>query len=56
MPAVLKRLMRHSDIATTMKFYVTMNADAVADELWGRDWEQGNNSGNIGRKKALNPA
>ena len=56
MPAVLKRLMRHSDIATTMKFYVTMDADAVADELWGRDWEQGNNSGNIGRKKALNPA
>ena len=43
MPAVLKRLMRHAEIATTMKYYVTLDADAVADELWGRDWEAGNN-------------
>ena len=42
MPAVLKRLMRHSEIGTTMKFYVTMDADDVADEVWGRDWESGN--------------
>ena len=26
-----------------MKYYVTMDADSVADELWGRDWEAGNN-------------
>ncbi len=43
MPAVLQRLMRHAEIATTMKYYVTMDADSVADELWGRDWEAGNN-------------
>ena len=46
MPAVLKRLMRDSEIGTTMKFYVTMDADAVADEVWGRNWESGNTSGN----------
>jgi integrase len=42
MPAVLRRLMRHADVSTTMKYYVTIDADAVADELWGRDWESGN--------------
>ena len=34
MPAVLKELMRHSSIDTTMKFYVGQNAEATADELW----------------------
>ena len=46
MPAVLQRLMRHANIGTTMKYYVTIDADAVADEVWGRNWESGNNSGN----------
>ncbi len=46
MPAVLKRLMRHSEIGTTMKFYVTMDADDVADEVWGKNWEPGNTFGN----------
>jgi len=52
MPAVLRRLMRHSDVATTMKYYVTIDADAVADAVWGRDWESGNTSGNNGPQKA----
>lgn len=34
MPTVLKELMRHTEIATTMKFYVGVNAQATADELW----------------------
>jgi len=34
MPAVLKRLMRHANIATTEKFYVDLNADEVAADLW----------------------
>lgn len=34
MPPVLKELMRHTEIATTMKFYVGVNAQATADELW----------------------
>ena len=52
MPAVLQRLMRHSQIATTMKHYVTMDADSVADELWGRDWKPGNTFGNTRPKAA----
>ena len=34
MPAVLKELMRHASIDTTMTFYVGQNAEATADELW----------------------
>ena len=34
MPTVLRELMRHSDITTTMKYYVGVNAEATADELW----------------------
>ena len=33
-PAVLQKLMRHVDIETTMKFYVAIEADDVADGLW----------------------
>ena len=46
MPAVLQRLMRHAEIATTMKYYVTMDADSVADELWGKDWDSATLPGN----------
>lgn len=35
MPAVLKELMRHSSIQTTMKYYVTRNAQATGDVIWG---------------------
>jgi len=53
MPAVLKRLMRHSAIQTTMNYYVDLDAADVADQLWA-DWGanakgQGNISGNIAR-------
>lgn len=34
MPATLKEIMRHSEISTTMKFYVGQNAEASAEELW----------------------
>jgi len=33
-PAVLKRLMRHADIETTMRYYVDLDADDIAAELW----------------------
>jgi hypothetical protein len=46
MPAVLQRLMRHTDIATTMKFYVSIEADDVAAQLWGLENVAGNISGN----------
>jgi integrase len=34
MPTVLRELMRHESIETTMRFYVGQNAEATADELW----------------------
>lgn len=34
MPAVLKDLMRHTDISTTMKYYVGQNADENAAAVW----------------------
>lgn len=36
MPPVLQTLMRHKSIATTMSYYVSFEADAVADELWSK--------------------
>jgi hypothetical protein len=43
MPTVLRELMRHASIATTMTFYVGQNAEATADALWAAE---GNNLGN----------
>lgn len=34
MPAVLKELMRHENIATTMQFYVGLDAESTADTVW----------------------
>jgi integrase len=34
MPAVLKELMRHASIDTTMRYYVQQNAESTADTLW----------------------
>jgi integrase len=34
-PPVLQRLMRHAHIQTTMQFYVAIDADDIADEVWG---------------------
>lgn len=34
MPPVLRELMRHTSLATTMTYYVGLNAQATADELW----------------------
>lgn len=34
MPAVLKEMMRHASIDTTMKYYVTRNAQATGDVIW----------------------
>jgi hypothetical protein len=47
---VLKELMRHTEIATTMKFYVGVNAQATADELWR---VAGSNLGSSGIKDEL---
>lgn len=39
-PTKLRELMRHSDIATTMQYYVEHDASAVADELWRASGDQ----------------
>ncbi|MBA3483727.1 MAG: hypothetical protein H0T51_18110 [Pirellulales bacterium] len=59
MPPVLKELMRHTEIATTMKFYVGVNADATADELWrvaGIQAAMGNKLSNKVAEAGLEPA
>ena len=34
MPAVLRKLMRHASVETTMGYYVDLNVDDMADDLW----------------------
>jgi integrase len=51
MPAVLQKLMRHADIATTMKYYVQIGADDVAAELWAK-FPAGDTPGDIYPKTA----
>jgi integrase len=34
MPPVLKKLIRHADISTTLKYYVTLDSDDLGQELW----------------------
>lgn len=48
MPPTLKELMRHTDISTTMRYYVGQNAQATADELWRA---KGSNLGSRGDKE-----
>ena len=47
MPATLQRLARHSNIVTTMGYYVSLTADEMASDLWtahktGQTESQGN--------------
>ena len=46
MPAVLKDLMRHEDIGTTMKYYVGQDADAMADTIWATEGDTLGNTRN----------
>lgn len=51
MPAVLRWLMRHASIGTTTGYYVGLDSDDVADQLWagwGNTPVVGNTSGNTG--------
>lgn len=41
MPTVLRELMRHESIETTMRYYVGQNAESTADTLWACHEEQG---------------
>jgi integrase len=61
MPAVLQRLARHANIATTMSFYVSLSADDIGADLWadhkpatGQNPPAGNTLGNTERTTAEN--
>lgn len=54
MPAVLQRLMRHESIDTTMRFYVDLDVDAVADELWDHHQAKTDNTPQDGNKTGNN--
>ena len=57
MPAELRELMRHADIATTMRFYVGQDAESTADVLWAAYRKTaGNTFGNSGRDLAKSPS
>jgi len=60
-PAILQKLMRHARIETSMTFYVDLDADEMADELWanhpptaGEPLGKSNISGNIGPESTQN--
>jgi integrase len=36
MPAVLQKLMRHSNVQTTVQYYVDLDVDELADDLWAK--------------------
>jgi integrase len=55
MPAVLRKLMRHANVQTTMQYYVDLDVDEMADDLWAKHpatpspaADQSNILGNIG--------
>ncbi len=52
MPQVLKELMRHESIDTTLRYYVGRNADTTAAVLWAahESAQKSNTSGNSGSK------
>jgi integrase len=52
MPAVLQQLMRHAAIETTMKYYVGLDADRLASDLW-RDWPESPEGDKSGDKKTV---
>jgi integrase len=54
MPAVLQRLMRHQSIGTTMKYYVGIEADDVAADLWAKFQGSGNTLGNTAPATGVN--
>ncbi len=55
--AILKRMMRHSSIATTEGYYVHLNAADVSDELWEKYGPgDGNDSGQLQQSSNTPPA
>lgn len=48
MPPVLQKLMRHESIETTLRYYVELDADSMADDLYrAEETRQNNREGKI---------
>jgi len=47
-PAILQKLMRHASINTTMGFYVDLDVEEMADELWANHGPVDSNTAGIG--------
>jgi integrase len=58
MPAVLRRLMRHKDIDTTLKYYIDQDVEDIAADLWAayKKSSTSNTHGNTTQEKPLNSA
>ncbi|WP_442481888.1 tyrosine-type recombinase/integrase [Aeoliella sp. SH292] len=56
MPAVLMELMRHASINTTMQFYVGVDAQQTAAELWAAETVQGVRLGDRTESEESEPA
>jgi integrase len=57
-PLVLKELARHESVATTERYYLTQNSEAMADVAWAA-WERGRDGGKAkrgGKRPATRPA
>jgi len=51
--ATLQKLMRHESIETTMRYYVDLDADELAEDLWQRhEAERGTVFGTVGQNEA----
>jgi integrase len=50
---VLQRLMRHRSINTTLRYYVALDADEVAADLWAQTSDSGNTFGNNGAENPV---
>ncbi len=46
-PVTLQRLMRHKSLETTLRYYVDLDADELADELWASHRPLGDISGDM---------
>lgn len=52
LPQVLQKLMRHSDITTTLKYYANIDAERIADQLYEAYPRHGHEHGQTQKKKA----
>ncbi len=55
MPAVLRRLMRHKKIETTLKYYVDQDVEDIAADLWAAYRKTGTSGNTLGNTVQENP-